>query len=137
MHRLTHAEPRSVLGRFLALVAILLMVYGAFWPVFDTLPGRGAQVMAMIAAATTLAAIIAPTGSRLALSLLWAAFGMACAVGIVGIFSIGYVYLAAAVVLILAIVATPNRSDLELKFDWHYIAAFYAGFLSIFVGFLV
>ena len=102
------ATARNSLGRLLSIVAVLLMVYGAFWPIFDRPIARGGQILAMIAAATTLASIVAPVGNHFALTFLWAAFGMACAFGTIGIFSAGfvYLYLIAAVLLLHAIAAT-------------------------------
>jgi hypothetical protein len=103
------------------------MAYGAFWPIFDTLPGRGVQLLALVAIVTTLAVgFVAPRGSRPAFYLLWFALGMAAMLG-----TVGFASLIAAVLIILAIVATPNRSGIELRYDWQYVVGFYAGYLGM------
>jgi hypothetical protein len=108
------------------------MAYGAYWPIFDTLPGRGIQILTFVATATTFAAgFVAPRGSRLAFHLLWIAFGMAAALGIVGIFSVGFAYLIAAALLVRAIITTPNNSEIELRYDWRYVMGFHVGFLGM------
>jgi hypothetical protein len=124
-------------GRLLTIAATALMGYGAFWPVMGEPIARGGQILASIAITTTLASVLVPLGNRLAFTLLWASFGMACALGIIGLFSVGFVYWAAALLLLAAIFATPNRSDLELRYDWRYIAAFYVGFLTTFLAVLL
>jgi hypothetical protein len=126
------------LDRALVIVAIALMLFGAFYPIFDVLPGREGQIMAVITAVTAfIGGLVTPRGSLLAFSLLWAAFGMSAAFGTIGFFSIGFVYLIAAVLLLLAIFATPNRSGIELRYDMRYIAAFVIGYLSMFFFYVV
>lgn len=121
---------RRILDPALILAAVACMAYGAFWPIFDTRPGRGVQLLTLVAIAVTLAAgFVAPRGSRLACHLLWLALGMAAAFGTVGIFSVGFAYLIAAASLVLAIIATPNRSPIELRYDWRYVAGFHIGYL--------
>ena len=128
--------------RFLAPALILgaaaFMAYGAFWPIFDTLPGRGIQLLTVIAIAVTLlAGFVVPRGSRPAFHLLWGALGMAAALGIIGIFSVGFLYLIAAILIALSIWATPNRSSIELRYDWRYAMCFHVGFLLVFAALLV
>jgi hypothetical protein len=123
---------RSIAYPALLLGAVAFMAYGAFWPIFDTLPGRGIQLLTVVAIVTTGAGGLAlPRGSRLAFHMLWVAFGMAAALGSLGIFSVGFAFLGAAALLVLAIIATPNSSDIELRYDWRYEAGFHAGYLGI------
>jgi hypothetical protein len=120
--------------RALTVGAIAFMLYGAFWPIFDVLPGRGVRILTVIAIATAAAGgLVAPRGSRLAFTLLWVAFGMAAAIGTIGIFSVGFAYLIAAVLLVFTIIATPNRSEIELRYDWRYVVGFHIGYLSMFI----
>jgi hypothetical protein len=113
------------------------MLYGAFWPIFGVLPGRGVQILTIAAVAVTVAGgLIVPRGSRFALTLLWAAFGMA-ALGTIGIFSVGFAYVIAALLLVLAIVATPNRSGITPRYAWRLVAGFHVGYLGVFVSLLV
>lgn len=94
--------------------------------------------MAVLAAAVLIiGGLLAPQGSQLAFTLLWASFGMACAIGTIGIFSIGFVFLIAAVLILLAIFATPNNSPIELRYDWRYIVAFYIGYLMLFLTLVI
>lgn len=119
-----------LVDRVLILGAIGFMLYGAFWPIFDTLPGQGIQILTLVAIATTLAAgCVVPRGSRPAFHLLWVAFGMAAALGTIGIFSVGFAYLVAAALLVLAIFATPNNSEIELRYDWRYVVGFHIGYV--------
>ena len=122
------------LDRVLTLAALALLWYGAFWPIFAQGPLVGLQpVTVLVMAAAALGGIILPRGSLLALAALWAAFGMAAALGVIGIFSVGYVYLGAALLLLLAIFAMPNRSGVPFRYERRFIAAFYIGFLLIFL----
>ena len=74
--------PRRRLGPALCVAAIALMLYGAFWPIFGVPAGRAVQLMAVLAAAVLLiGGVLAPQGSQLAFTLLWASFGMTCAIG--------------------------------------------------------
>ncbi len=61
---------------------------------------------------------------------------MAVAVGTIGIFSIGFVFLISGVLLLLSIFATPNRSAIELRYDLRYIAGCFAGYIVIFYFYL-
>lgn len=105
------------------------MIYPIFDP-YTTRPLQGSGVI--VAVAACLAGLAMPQGSQLTFMLLWSAFGMSAALGTLSIFSVGYFYLIAAIFLLFAIFATPNRSDIELRFDMRYIAAFAIGYLGMF-----
>jgi hypothetical protein len=128
----TGAKPSRV-PRFangvLLLIALALMIY----PIFDPYTSRPLQVSGVVVAvAASLGRLAMPQGSRLTFMLLWAAFGMSAALGTLSIFSVGYFYLLAAIALLFAIFATPNRSDIELRYDMRFIAAFAIGYLGMF-----
>ena len=128
-------QARRLIDPVLSIGAVGFMAYGAFWPIFDRLPGRGIQILTLVAIATTLGAGFAlPRGSRPAFHLLWVALGIAAGLGIVGIFSVGFLYLIAAILIALTIRATPNRSSIELRFDWRYVLGFHVGFILVFVA---
>lgn len=134
-HRLTGRSFPFQLDRLLTLSAIGVVLFAAYWPIFGEPIGQPAQSMAlMIVAVVAIGGWLAPRGSRLALSLLWAGAGMAFAFGTIAIFSVGLIVVAAAVLILLAIPATPNRSGLELRFHPRFIAAFFAGYLFLFVA---
>jgi hypothetical protein len=127
---------RRFLDRALIVGAVAAMFYGAFWPVFGYPVGRPVQVLAVVAAVTAVVGTaFVPRGSQGAFTFLWAAFGMSCAIGTIGVFSVGLIYLAAAVFILFAIFATPNNSPIELRYDWRYIVAFYVGYLLFFLSF--
>lgn len=93
-------------------------------------PGDSLLALGVVTIAVTLAAGFAvPRGTRPAFHLPWLAFGMAASLGTVGIFSVGFAYLIAVALLVLALVATPNRSAIELRYDWRYVVGFHAGYL--------
>jgi hypothetical protein len=56
---------------------------------------------------------------------------MAAALGTIGIFSVGFAYLIAAALIVLAIIATPNNSPIELRYDWRYVMGFHVGYLGM------
>jgi hypothetical protein len=59
------SSARRLLDPTLILAAAAFMAYGAFWPIFDTRPGRGVQILTLVVIAVTLAAGFAvPRGSR-------------------------------------------------------------------------
>jgi len=90
-------------GRMLAAGAILLMLFAALLPIVGVVPNVGFQVMAALPLlAAVLGGFVLPQGSKVAFMLLWAAFGMAAAVGTIAFFSIGLIYLIAAIFLLFA-----------------------------------
>lgn len=120
-------------NKVLALAAVGFMVLGAFYPIYGERPGRALQSLAVIAiAAVMTGAWFVPQGSQSTFFLLWAAFGMAAAIGTISIFSVGFTFLIAAVTILLSIFTTPNRSSIELRYDWRFIAAFFIGYLAMF-----
>ncbi len=65
-----HAAFLRLADRLLTATAIALMLAGAFYPIFDVLPGQGAQRLAMIAIATAIGGgFLVPRGSRIGLTL--------------------------------------------------------------------
>jgi hypothetical protein len=131
----THGLPTRpltsrLIDRAAILGAIAFMAYGAFWPIFDEFPRPGIQYLTLVAIAVTVAGgFRLPRGSRPAFHALWVAFGMAAALGTIGIFSVGFAYLIAAALIVLAIVATPNNSEIELRYDWRYVVGFHIGYV--------
>lgn len=115
----------NVADRALSVAALAVMLIAAWWPVTGQIPGAGFRGLATLASGLAFAAsFIAPRGSFLALTLLWAALGGAVGLGIVGLFSIGFFYFAAAMLLIVAIAMTPNRPGSPSRGASQYLFAF-------------
>jgi hypothetical protein len=71
-------------------------------------------------------------GSRPAFTLLWASLGASLALGILGIFSIGLIYIIASILIVSAIVATPNHSRLPSRLDPRYVWITAVVFIAVF-----
>jgi hypothetical protein len=127
------ATGAKVVDRLLIVGAALLLLGSAWWGWAGVLPGAGLR------ASTTLAALSLLMGgfalgrdTRLALSLLQAALWASLALGVIGIFSIGLVYIVASILIGLAIVATPHRSELPSRYDGWYVLLEAIVFMIIF-----
>ncbi|MCC7021944.1 MAG: hypothetical protein IT338_03910 [Thermomicrobiales bacterium] len=126
------------MDRLLVAIATVLMLAGVNASVFDSLPSLGLRLLvACTAMVAAIGGLLAPHGGRVAFTLLWAAFGMAAALGTIGIFSIGLIFLTAALLVLLAIFLMPNRSEIALRYDWRFILAFAIGYIAIFAAILV
>ncbi len=68
-------------------------------------------------------------GTSVGFGLLWAAFGSALGLGIVGAFSFGVIYLMAVPFLLAAIATTPNRTA-RRRWAFRYIGVQLAAFLA-------
>jgi len=102
--------------------AAALMLGTAWLPLTGALPGPAFQGLVTLAAGCLLIGGFAVgRGTRLAFTLLWASLGVTLALGVIGIFSIGLVYLIASILIISAIIATPNHSELPSRLDPRYI----------------
>jgi hypothetical protein len=119
--------------QILVLTAIAMLAVAAFWPILGVLPGRPAQVLTVIAALTAFCGgFLVPRGSQLAFAFLWAAFGVAAALSVLGVFSgLIVVYAATALVLVAAISALPNESGFPSRWDWHFILVFAVAYGAI------
>jgi len=71
-------------------------------------------------------------GTRLAFTLLWASLGLTLALGVLGIFSIGLVYIIASILIVSAIMATPNHSELPSRLDARYVWITGIVFIAVF-----
>ncbi len=98
----------------------------AFWPVMVALPGPLAQMLTVIAAVLALCgAIVAPRESRLAIASLWAAFGVAAGLGVVGVWSgLIFFYAPAALLLVVSILVTPYPPEFSTKWDAQFVLVF-------------
>jgi phosphoglycerol transferase MdoB-like AlkP superfamily enzyme len=110
----------------LVLGAVVLLLLGAFWPVMVALPGQLAQILTVIAAVLALCGgYFAPREPRLAIASLWAAFGIAAALGVVGVWSGLIVFYApAALLLAVSILATPYESEFSTRWDAQFVLIF-------------
>lgn len=108
------------------------MLSGAF-PFFSgQVPGLGVRFVTLIGVGVVIGSLAVPGGGRLGLMLIWSAIGLSLALGTIGIFSVGMLYLAAFGLLAAALVLSPNRSGLESRGDWRFLIAFFAGNLGTF-----
>jgi hypothetical protein len=71
-------------------------------------------------------------GTRTAFTLLWAALGVTLALGVIGILSIGMVYIIASMLIVSAIMATPNHSQPSSRFDGRYVWITAIVFIAVF-----
>jgi hypothetical protein len=123
---------RVVLIPFFTLAAAGFMHYGAFWPFSGQFPGPGVRFVTLVAVAITIGTQVVARGGRIALMLTWTAIGSSVALGTLGLFSVGMFYLAAAILLILALIVSPNRSGLESRADWRLVIAWFFGYFVAF-----
>ena len=112
--------------------AAVLMLGTAWLPLTGTLSGDELRVLATLAAGCLLIGSFAVGRvPRPAFSLLWASLGASLALGIIGIFSTGGLYLISGLLFLMAIMATPNRSELQSRFDRRYVVIEAVVFISL------
>jgi hypothetical protein len=99
-----------------------LMLATAWLPWTGDLPGSGVQILATLAAGCLLiGGFVVGRGSRPAFTLLWASLGISLALAVLGIYSIGLLYIIASILIVSAITTTPNHSQLPSRFDPRYV----------------
>jgi hypothetical protein len=120
-HSVVEGGARMV-DRVLIVGSVALILGTLWWSWSGALPGAGVRVLATLAAGCLIIGGFAVgRGTRPAFTLLWAALGASLALGVIGILSIGMVYIVASILIILAIMATSNHSDLPSRFDGRYV----------------
>ena len=123
----------KVVDRLLIVGAAVLMLGASWWPWSGDIPGAGVRVLSALAAGCLLGGGFAVgRGTRRAFTLLWAALGASLALGVIGIFSIGLIYIVASLLIILAIGTSPNHSELSSRFDRRYVWIAAIAFIVIF-----
>jgi len=70
-------------------------------------------------------------GTQPAFTLLWAALWVSLALGVMSILSIGAIYIVSGALIVLAISTTPNRSELESRFDRRYVLVEAVVFIAV------
>jgi hypothetical protein len=111
----------------------VLMLGTAWLPLTGALPGPTFRVLVTLAAGCLLiGGFTVGRGTRTAFTLLWASFGACLALGILGIFSIGLIYIIASILIVSAIMATPNHSRLPSRLDPRYVWITASAFIAIF-----
>jgi hypothetical protein len=132
IHSIVEGGARMV-DRMLIVGTVVLILGTSWWPWTDSLPGAGFRVLAMLAAGCLLiGGFGVGRGTRRAFTLLWASLGASLALGVIGIFSIGVVYVVASILIVSAIMATPNHSLLPSRFDGRYVWMTAIVFIAIF-----
>lgn len=121
-----------LVSRVFCIVAAAFLLLGGFWPIFGTLPGRGVQAISVISVGVLVGVVLLGQGSNLVFTLLWAALGLAVATGTIGVFSVGFVYLIAAVLVGAAIAVTPNETDTESRAAWRFVCGFFIAYVISF-----
>jgi hypothetical protein len=112
----------KVVDRMLIAGTAVLMLTTAWLPWTGDLPGSGVQILATLAAGCVLIGGFAVgRGTRPAFTLLWASLGISLALAVLGIYSIGLLYILASILIVSAIMATPNHSQLPSRFDPRYV----------------
>jgi hypothetical protein len=112
---------------------VVLILGTSWWSWSDAFPGPGVRVLATLAVGCLLIGGFAVGRStRPAFTLLWAALGASLALGVIGILSIGMVYIVASFLIVLAIIVTPNRSELPSRFDGRYVWITAIVFIAVF-----
>ena len=117
------------------IVGIAVLMLGTAWGLAGVVPGPGFRVLATLAAGCLLiGGFVVGRGTRSAFTLLWAAVGVSLALGVIGLFSIGAIYIGAGLLIMVAIGATPNRSGLASRFDRQYVLVEAVVFLAVFAA---
>jgi hypothetical protein len=123
----------KVVDRMLIAGTAVLMLGTAWLPLTGALPGAVFRVLATLAAGCLLIGGFAVgRGTRPAFTLLWASLGASLALGVLGIFSIGMVYIVASILIVSAIMTTPNHSELASRFDGRYVWITAIAFIAVF-----
>ena len=123
----------NIVDRMLIAGMAVLILGTSWWPWTGTLPGAGVRVLAMLAAGCLLIGGFAVgRGTRPAFTLLWASLGASLALGVIGSFSIGMAYIVASILIVSAIMATPNHSQLSSRFDGWYVWMTAIVFITVF-----
>jgi hypothetical protein len=132
IHSVAEGGVRMVDRMIIAGTAVLML--GTAWlPLTGALPGAVFRVLVTLAAGCLLIGGFAVgRGTRSAFTLLWASLGASLALGILGIFSIGMVYIIASILIVSAITATPNHSELASRFDARYVWITAIAFIAVF-----
>jgi hypothetical protein len=111
-----------VLDRMIVAGTAALMLGTAWLPWTGELPGPAFRALVTLAAGCLLIGGFAVgRGTRLAFTLLWASLGLTLALGVLGIFSIGLLYIIASMLIVSAIAATPNHSQLPSRLDPRFV----------------
>ena len=111
-----------VVDRMIVAGTAALMLGTAWLPLTGSLHGPAFRALVTLAAGCLLIGGFAVgRGTRTAFTLLWASLGISLALAVLGIFSIGMVYIIASILIVSAIMATPNRSQLPSRLDPRYV----------------
>jgi hypothetical protein len=98
----------KMIDRMLITGTVILILGISWWPWTGDLPGAGVRVLAtLVTGCLLIGGFAAGRGTRPAFTLLWASLGASLALGVIGIFSIGMVYIVASIVIVSAIM--PHR----------------------------
>jgi hypothetical protein len=120
----------------LGLFAILAVMLAAYAPLFGMLPGVGVRIGALLITGLLIGAMLATRGNELTFYVLWAALGMAVGLGTLGIFSIGILFLLAALAIAGMIPLTPTLDAAIPRGGWGHFSVWLNGYLLMFlIGF--
>ena len=122
-----------MLDRMIVAGTAALMLGTAWFPLTGELPGPTFRALVTLAAGCLLiGGFAAGRGSRPAFTLLWASLGISLALAVLGIYSIGLLYIIASILIVSAIMATPNHSDLPSRLDPRYVWITAIVFIAVF-----